>query len=70
MLNLRKNQNHNDRGPLQPMTAMQATGRTYRTTIYTQHGKVIHVDQWSADKNAHKLVQGYGNNRTTLTVKH
>ena len=62
-----------NRGPLQPATAMQSTGRHYITEVYGtkpngQRYKLT-VTQWSADREAHKLpVQFAGMGKTTMRV--
>ena len=60
-----------NRGPLQPATAMQSTGRHYITEVYGtkpngQRYKLT-VTQWSTDRDANKLpAQFAGMGKTTM----
>ena len=65
--------NTSHRGPIQPSTAMQATGRHYTMEVYGtkpngQRYKLT-VTQWSADREAHKLPAQFANmGKTTMRV--
>ena len=65
--------NTSHRGPIQPSTAMQATGRHYTMEVYGtkpnwQRYKLT-VTQWSADRDAHKLPAQFANmGKTTMRV--
>lgn len=62
-----------NRGPIQPATAMQSTGRHYTVEIYGQksNGKryKLSVTQWSADADAHQLTRQFSTmGSTTMRV--